>query len=69
MNEQQAKDAFERGQIQPKCPGCGGGVLMRGKQVKMNERGTDNTILAAGYQCLACQERFVAYIGKPADGT
>ena len=69
MNEEQAKQAFERGQIQPKCPACGKSMLMRGKQVKMTEKGTYNTTFVTGYQCMMCQDRFVAYIGKIPDGT
>ena len=68
MNEQQAKQAFEQGRIQPQCPGCGQSILMRGKRVKMTEKGTYNTILAAGYQCAQCGERFVAWIGAIDDG-
>ncbi len=64
MNEQQAKDAFEHGQIQPHCPNCNSGILLQGKRVKMTETGTYNTILAVGYQCAQCGERFVAYIGR-----
>ena len=67
MNEQEAKTAFERGRIQPHCPGCKGRMLMRGKSVKATEKGTYNYILARAYQCVQCGERFVAHIGAPKD--
>ena len=67
MNENQAKQAFEQGRLLPRCPNCNGGILLRGKRVKMTEKGTYNTTLVCGYQCIQCQERFIAYIGAPTD--
>ena len=67
MNEQEAKDAFEKGRLQPHCPGCNGQMLMQGKSVKMVEKGTYNYMLSRAFQCIQCGERFVATIGKPAN--
>ncbi len=68
MNIQEAQQAFERGLIQPQCPGCGQSVLVRGKRVKMTKQGTYDCILAVAYVCVHCGEKFVAWIGDTGNG-
>ncbi len=64
MTPQYAKDAFEKGHIQPRCPECNQSVLVRGKRVKITKKGTYDYVLAIAYMCAACGERFVAWIGE-----